>query len=116
MIIKKFIKYLLIYTFSSFLISLKKFSHNFNEEILHLVFALVAGSGSFATSGSVTGSFVTSGSVAGSGVGSCVVILSKFFIGNNLLLKLLRAFSLALNNSPQLCKKFSTFFQNSLIQ
>ena len=95
MIIKKFIKYLLIYTFSSFLISLKKFSHNFNEEILHLVFALVAGSGSFATSGSV----------AGSGVGSCVVILSKFFIGNNLLLKLLRAFSLALNNSPQLCKK-----------
>ena len=41
------------------------------------------------------------GSVAGSDVGSCVGILSKFFIGNNLLLKSLRAFSLPLNNNPK---------------
>ena len=36
------------------------------------------------------------GTVASSGLGSCVGILSKFSIGNNLLLKLLRTFSLAL--------------------
>ena len=46
------------------------------------------------------------GSVASSGVGSRVGlrvgILSKFFIVNNLLLKLLRTFSLALNDNPKL--------------
>ena len=46
------------------------------------------------------------GYVASSGVGSHVVsrvgIVSKFFIGNNLLLKLLKTFSLALNNNPKL--------------
>ena len=41
-------------------------------------------------------------SAAGSAAGSCVRIVSKFFIGNNLLLKLLRTFSLALNNNPKL--------------
>ena len=46
----------------------------------------------------------TSGSVAGSGVGSRVAILSKYFIGNNLLLKVLRTFSLSLNNNPKLSK------------
>ena len=55
-------------------------------------------------------------SVASSGVGSCVgsrvIILYKFFFGDNLLLKLLRAFSLALNNKPKLFKKtlFQLFF------
>ena len=59
------------------------------------------------------GSVATSGSVAGSRVG----ISSKFFIGNNLLLKLLRTYSLALNNNPKLYKKrlcfnsFCTFFK-----
>ena len=45
-------------------------------------------------------------------VGSLAGILSKFFIGNNLLLKLLRNFSLALNSNPKLFKKyfFSGFF------
>ena len=46
------------------------------------------------------------GYVASSGVGSPVVsrvgIVSKFFIGNNLLLKLLKTFSLTLNNNPKL--------------
>ena len=48
-------------------------------------------------------------SVASSGVGSTAgwgaEILSKFFIGSNLLLKLLRTFSLAVNNNPELFKK-----------
>ena len=67
--------------FCSFLISFKKILRNFNEDILRLVFAFHA--------------FVAIvGSVAGSGVGSRVGILSKFFIGNNLLLKLLITFSL----------------------
>ena len=57
----------------------------------------VASVGSVATSGV--------GSAAGSGVG----ILSKFFLGNNLLLKLLRTFSLVLNNNLSYLKK--TFFQ-----
>ena len=62
--------------------------------------------------GSVAGSFATSGSVAGSGVGSHVVVLFKYFIRNNLLLKLLATFSLALNNNPKLFKKdfFSSIF------
>ena len=47
------------------------------------------------------------GYVASSGVGSRVGILSKFLIGNNLLLKLFRTFSLALNNNPKLFKKNS---------
>ena len=72
--------------FSSFLILFKNSSLNFNEDILHLVFAFAA--------------FV--GSVATSGVGSRVVILSKYFIGNNRLLKLLKTFSLALSNNPKL--------------
>ena len=55
-------------------------------EIFRLVFAFVV--------------FV--GSVATSGVGSRVGILSNFYIGNNLLLKLLRTFSLALKNNSKL--------------
>ena len=52
------------------------------------------------------------GSAAGSGVGWHVGILSTFFIENNQLLKLLRTFSLALNNNPKLFKKdfFESFF------
>ena len=60
---------------------------------MHLVFAFVAGSGS------VAGSFATSESAAGSGVDSHFVILSKFVIVISLLSKLLRTFSLALNNN-----------------
>ena len=45
------------------------------------------------------------GSVASSGVGSHVGILSKFFIGNSLLLKLLKNFSLALNDKRRSFKK-----------
>ena len=56
------------------------------------------------------GSVSTSGvdSVATFGVG----ILYKFFIGNNLLLKLLRTFSLGVNNDPKLFKKaiFQLFY------
>ena len=44
-----------------------------------------------------------------SGGGSRVEVLSNFFIGINLLLKLSRTFSVALNNNPKLFKK--TFFQ-----
>ena len=61
-----------------------------NEDILRLVFAFVPFVHSAATSGYVAVYFSTSGSVAGS------------FIGNNLLLKLLRTFSFALNNNPKL--------------
>ena len=45
-------------------------------------------------------------------VGSCIGILSKFSIGNNLLLKLLGTFSIILNNNPKLFKKnyFSIIF------
>ena len=123
MIIKKIIKHLLIYIFSSFLVSLKTFSRNFNEDILRLVFTFVAFAavvGSVATSGSIAGSFPISGSLFGSDVGSRVGILSIFFIGNNLLLKILKTFFLALNNNPKLFKKdffhmFLYLFQNSLI-
>ena len=69
-----------MYFFSSFWISFKKFSRNFNEDILRLVLAFIA--------------FV--GSVATSGVGSSVRVISKIFIGNNLLFKVVRNFSLAL--------------------
>ena len=79
---------------------------------MRLVFAFFDFAGSFATSGSVAGSLATSGSVAGSGVGSRAGILSKFFVGNNLILKLLKAFSLAPNNDPKSFKKdfFSSIF------
>ena len=78
---------MLIYYFSSFLISFKNFSHNSYENILWLVFAFVA----------FVGSVATSGSVAASGVGLCVFYgLCKFCIGNNQLLKLLRTFSVTL--------------------
>ena len=77
---------MLIYIISSLLILFKNSSRNFNEDILRLVFVFVI---FVATSGSVA----ISGSVAGPGVGSRVGILSKFFIENNLLLKLLKLFS-----------------------
>ena len=66
-----------------------------------------------ATFGSVAVSAATSGSVAGSGVGWSFVTSSKFFIGINLLLKLSRIYSLALNNSPKLFKK--DFFSSAFI-
>ena len=79
---------------------------------MRLVFAFV---NFVATSGSVA----VSGFVDGPSVGSCVGILCKFFIGNNLLLKVLRTFSLALNTNPKLFKTFFQVFlylyQNSLI-
>ena len=110
MIIKKLITYLLIYIFSSLLISFKIISCNFNEYVFHLSFAFIA----------FIGSAATSGSVAGSGVGSSVEISSIFFVGNNLMLKLLRTFSLALSNNTKSFKKdffqmFLYLFQNSLI-
>ena len=87
---------------------------------MSLSFAFAVFLGSVATSGSVAGSFATSGSVAGSSVASRVAILSKFFIGNNLFLKLLRTFSLTLSNNTKLFQKdfLKMFFhlsQNSLI-
>ena len=75
--------------FSSFLISFEKFSCHFNGDILNLIFDFASGS------------VANSGSVAGSGVGSCVENFSKLFIGNNLLLKLLRTFSIAVINDYQ---------------
>ena len=45
-----------------------------------------------------------------SGGGSLVEVLSNFFIGINLLSKLSRTFSVALNNNPELFKK--KFFSN----
>ena len=45
------------------------------------------------------------------GVGSPVGILSNFFIGNNLLLKLLKTFSLELSNNPKLLTYFVTFLK-----
>ena len=67
---------------------------------MRLVFAFVGSAASF---------------VAGSGVRSRVAILSKFFIGNNLLLTLLRSLFLALklNNNPKLFKK--DFFSNVFV-
>ena len=78
--------------FSSFLISFENSSRNFNGNILRLFFAFVA----------FLGSVATSGFVAGSGVGWRVGTLSKYFVWNNMLLKLSRIFSLALNNNPKL--------------
>ena len=78
--------------------------------------ASVAGSVATLGDGSVAGSFI--GSAARSGVGWCVRILSKLFIGNN---KLLKIFSLALNNNRNLFRKdffssvFVTFFRILLI-
>ena len=66
---------------------------------------------------------VESGASSGVGysVGSHLEILSKFFIGHNLLLNLLRNFSLALKDNPKLFKKtffqlFSHLYQNYLIR
>ena len=85
-----------LYFFSSFLILFKNSLHNFNEDPLHLIYAFVF--------------FVaTSGSVAGPVVG----MLSKYFVGNNLRLKLLRTFSLSVNNNPKLFKKY--FFSSAFI-
>ena len=73
MIIKKFIKYLLIkylYFFLHFQFHLNFFSRGFNEDILRLVFGFVV----------VFGSFTTFGSIAGSVIGSRVGILSKIFL------------------------------------
>ena len=81
---------MLIYIFSSFLIVFKSYSRIFNEDILRLVFTFIVFVG-FAV---ISGSVATSGSVACSGVGSRNRTLYKFFIGNNLLLKLLRTFLL----------------------
>ena len=68
MIIKKIIKYLLIY--ASFLTTFNFFLRNYNGDILRLVFAFVAFVGSFPISGSAACSLATSGSAPGSGVDS----------------------------------------------
>ena len=72
--------------------------------LLVLFLLLVSGSvaGLFTTSGSSARSFATFGSVASAGVGTRIGTLSKLFIGNNLLLKPLRTFSLALSNNTKL--------------
>ena len=67
------------------------------------------GVGSVATSG--VGSVATS--CVGSAGGSRLAFLSKFLIRNNLLLKLLRTFSLALNNNSKLFKKRNIFIPSS---
>ena len=90
--------------FYSFLVWFKNSSLNFSEIALRLVFA-------FAT----FVSFDVSGVGAGadwnvdSKVGSRVEVLSQFCIGHNLLLKLLRTFSLVL----KIIQRYSinTFFQ-----
>ena len=73
--------------------------------------AFVAFVGSFATSA------FYAGSVTGSGVALRVGILSKFYIRNNLLLKLWRTFSLAINDNPNSFKKknFQVFLYLSQI-
>ena len=93
----------LLKLFSSFLISFKNSSRNFNEELLRLVFAFAV---------SVSASVSVAGAVAGFGAGWCVGVLSKNFIGNNLLWILSRFFYLALtlNNNPKLLK--GAFFSN----
>ena len=106
--IKKIIKNMLIYYFSSFLISFKNVSRNYYENILWLIFPFVT----------FVGSVATSGSVAASGVGLRVGNLSNFCIGNNQLLKLLRTFSLTLSNNAKLFKRdffqiTCTFFRNT---
>ena len=84
------------------------FCFNFNLGFLCLVgVASIAGFG--VGSAAVFGFSSASGYAAFSGVGSRVGILSKFFIGNRLQLKLFRTFSLALNNKAKLFKK--DFFQ-----
>ena len=105
---------MLICIFSLFSISNKNYSRNFNKDILCSVLAFVPffafvvldvgwGAGWNANSNDVVG------------------ILSKFFIGNILLLKLLRNASLALKNNPKLFKKsffglFLFFYEIFLIQ
>ena len=69
----------------------------------------LVGVASVATSSVASAAFSGVGSPAGSGVDCHVGRLSKFFIGNNLPLKLLRTFALTLNNDPKLFKK--SFFQ-----
>ena len=61
---------------------------------MRLVFAFVRFVRSVAGSGSVASSVASSGSVATFGVGFHVGILCNSFIGNNLLLKLLKHFVL----------------------
>ena len=76
-------------------------------------FSFVDFVGSVAFSGSIAGPFASSFSVADFGVGSRVGILSEFFIGNNMLLKLLRTFPVALTNNTKLFK--NTFFGNIFV-
>ena len=103
-------KYLLIYIFFLILVLFKNSSRNFHEDILRLAFAFIA---FVATSGSVAGSGSDAGSAAVSGLSSRVEMLSKSFIGNNLLLKLLITFSFAINDSPKLLEK--VFYSNAFI-
>ena len=99
-----FFKYLLIYIFFLILVLFKNSSRNFHEDILRLAFAFIA---FVATSGS------DASSAAVSGLSSRVEMLSKSFIGNNLLLKLLITFSFAINDNPKLLEK--VFYSNAFI-
>ena len=99
-----FFKHLLIYIFFLILVLFKNSSRNFHEDILRLAFAFIA---FVATSGS------DASSAAVSGLSSRVEMLSKSFIGNNLLLKLLITFSFAINDNPKLLEK--VFYSNAFI-
>ena len=91
---------------------------NFNLDFLRLVrVASMAafGVGTVGTFGVASAATFGVGSAACSGVCSLVGILSKFGIRNNLLLKLSRLFSLALNKNL-VFQVFLYVFQNSLIQ
>ena len=86
---------MLLICFLTTIISFINSCCNFNLDFLCLV-------GVASGTGFVVGSGGTFGSVAGSG---CHVgILSKFFIGNTLLLELSRIFSLPQNNDSKLFK------------
>ena len=86
---------------------IKKFSRKFNEGIWRLVCA-------FDAFVAFVNSVSTSGSVSGSGADSRDSLYLIFFVGNILLLKLLRTSSLALKDNPKLLKK-RFFFKCFLI-
>ena len=75
-------KYLFIHVFSLLTTSFKNSSRDFHDNFQYLGY----------------------GSGANFGSNSCSIFGSKFFIGNNLLLKLLRIFFLSVKNNPLLLR------------
>ena len=112
MIIKKIIKYLLIIFFPSFLISFTNISRNFKEDILRLVFVLLFLLVLLLLMVLLLVLLVLL-------VLFLVLLLEmerveilfEFFVRNNLLSKLLRIFSLALNNNRTFFGTFSKLLQ-----